>query len=71
MAKNYKHKIHEALWNVIAAHPNARVSDALTAFDAVISEIWHQLPKAGRKRAIDKRGRAYVRDALTKRYRLA
>lgn len=71
MAKTYKQKIHDALWDVIDAHPTARVSDTLVAFNAVLDEIWHQLPKAGRKRAIDKRGRAYVRDALTKRYRLA
>lgn len=71
MAKTYKQKIHDALWDVVDAHPNARVSDTLIALNAIVEEIWHQLPKAGRKRAIDRHGRSYVKDALTKRYRLA
>lgn len=72
MAQTYKQRIHEAVWDVIDAHPHARVSDTLVALNAVIEGIWHQLPpvKPG-KRQIDKRGRAYVCDAITKRYRLA
>jgi hypothetical protein len=72
MAQNYKQRIHEGIWDVIDAHPRARVSDTLVALDAVVSEIWRQLPapKKG-KRQIDKHGRSYVQDALTKRYRLA
>lgn len=71
MAQNYKQRIREGIWTVIDAHPRARVSDTLAALDIVINEIWHQLPppKKG-KRQIDKHGRSYVQDALTKRYRL-
>ena len=72
MAKTHLQRIHEDLWDVIDRHPKARVSDTLKAFDAIINEIWHQLPKAIKgKRQIDKHGRAYVKDAITKRYRLA
>ena len=72
MAKTHLQRIHEDLWGVIDAYPGARVSDTLFALDAVIEEIWHQLPKAVKgKRQIDKHGRAYVKDAITKRYRLA
>ena len=72
MAKTHLQRIHEDLWDVIDRHPKARVSDALYAMDAVIEEIWYQLPKAVKgKRQIDKHGRAYVKDAITKRYRLA
>jgi len=71
MAKTYKQRIHEDLWGVIDKYPGARVSDTLVALNAVVEEIWHQLPPAKRgKRQIDKQGRGYVRDALTKRYRL-
>lgn len=72
MAQNYKQRIHEALWAAIDAHPRARVSDTLAALNAVVEEIWHQLPppKNG-KRQIDKCGRSYMQDAVTKRYRLA
>ena len=71
MARTYKQQLHAALWGVIDAYPGARVSDTLYALDAVIEEIWHQLPKAIKgKRQIDKHGRAYVKDALMKCYRL-
>jgi len=71
MAKTHKQQMHDEFWAVIDEHPHARVSDTLQALDAVVSEIWHQLPgpKKG-KRQIDKLGRGYVQDALTKRYRL-
>lgn len=71
MAQNYKQCIHEGIWDVIDAHPRARVSDTLQALDAVINEIWHQLPPSKKgKRQIDKHGRTYMKDAVTKRYRL-
>lgn len=72
MAKNYMQRIHHGIWDVIDAHPRARVSDTLAALDAVINEIWHQLPPVKKnKRQIDKHGRVYMKDAATKRYRLA
>ena len=71
MAQTYKQKIHERLWQVIDEYPNARVSDTLVALNAVIDEIWHQLPRAGKDRSIDKHGRSYMKDAVTTRYRLA
>ena len=71
MAATHLQRIHEDLWDVIYRHPNARVSDTLKAFDAVIKEIWHQLPRAGKDHSIDKHGRSYMKDAVTKRYRLA
>jgi hypothetical protein len=72
MAKTYLQRIHEDLWVIVDRYPKARVSDTLRALDAFTNEIWHQLPapKNG-KRQIDKHGRSYVKDALTKRYRLA
>jgi hypothetical protein len=70
MAKTHLQRIHEDLWDVIDRHPNARVSDTLKAFDAVIKEIWQQLPPPKGANAMDKHGRKFMKDAVTKRYRL-
>ena len=70
MAKTYLQRIHEGLWGVLDRHPNARVSDTLVALNAVIDEIWRQLPPPKGANAMDKHGRKFMKNVITKRYRL-